>query len=71
MAEQTPRIYRKRRKSGGVLMGLCAGIGEHLGLDPLLIRLGFVLLAVYTAGLAVILVYVLFSLCVPFERETE
>lgn len=72
MAGQTPRIFRKRRDSGGVLMGLCAGIGEHLGLDPVLIRLGLVMLTVlHYAGLAVILIYVLFSLCVPFEPETE
>ncbi len=71
MAGHTPRIYRKHRADGGVWMGLCAGIGEHLGLDPVLIRLGIVLLAIQTAGLAVILVYVLFSLFVPFEPEEK
>ena len=72
MAGQTPHIYRKRRERGGVLMGLCAGIGEHLGLDPILIRLGMVLLTVlHPAGLAVILIYVIFSLFVPFEPKPE
>ena len=53
-------------------MGLCAGIGEHLGLDPVLIRMGLVLLTVlHYAGLAVVLIYVLFSLCLPFEPEEK
>ena len=62
-----PRLYRRRRDQGGILLGLCAGIGAHLGLDPVLIRLGFILLAVlHYAGLAVILVYLLFALFVPY-----
>ena len=67
-----PRLYRRRRDQGGILLGLCAGIGAHLGLDPVLIRLGFVLLAVlHYAGLAVILVYLLFALFVPYAPADE
>jgi len=67
-----PRLYRRRRDQGGILLGLCAGIGAHLGLDPVLIRLGFILLAVlHYAGLAVILVYLLFALFVPYAPADE
>ncbi len=51
-------------------MGLCAGIGEHLGVDPVLIRLALVLLALLPpAGLSVVLVYFLFALFVPYAPE--
>jgi len=66
--ERTPRVYRYRRDQGGVLLGLCAGIGHHLGIDPVLVRLVLLLLTVlHYAGLAVILVYILFALFVPYK----
>lgn len=69
--DRAPRLWRRRRDRGGILLGLCAGIGAHLGIDPVLIRLAFVLLTVlHYAGLAVILVYLLFSLFVPYEPQS-
>lgn len=65
--ERSPRLYRQRRRDGGVLLGLCAGLGQHLGVDPAVVRLVLVLLVVlHPAGLAVILVYLLFALFVPY-----
>jgi phage shock protein PspC (stress-responsive transcriptional regulator) len=65
-----PRLWRKRRSEGGVLLGLCAGIGAHLGCDPVLVRLVFViLLLLIPAGLAVALIYLLFGLLVPYQPE--
>jgi phage shock protein PspC (stress-responsive transcriptional regulator) len=61
-----PPLRRRRRGQGGVLLGLCAGIGEHLGIDPLLVRLVMLLaMFVATGGLAVLAIYLLFSLFVP------
>jgi phage shock protein PspC (stress-responsive transcriptional regulator) len=52
-----------------VLLGLCAGIGEHLGIDPLLVRLVLLLaMFVATGGLAVLAIYLLFSLFVPLAE---
>jgi len=69
--QRADRIWRKRRKEGGVLLGLCAGIGEHLGLDPVLIRFVLVMLSVLLpAGLAVIVVYFLFALFVPYAPDS-
>ena len=48
-----------------------AGIGSHLGVDPVIVRLALVLLALVPAsGLAVVLVYVLFALFIPWEPES-
>jgi phage shock protein PspC (stress-responsive transcriptional regulator) len=68
--ERTPRLYRRRRSEGGILLGLCAGLGAHLGIDPLVVRLALVLMVVMNvAGLSVILVYLLFALFVPYEPD--
>ncbi len=64
------RVYRKRKEEGGVLLGLCAGIGEHLNIDPVLVRLVFVmLLFMNVAGISAVLIYLLFSLFIPFGPE--
>ena len=61
--ERSPRLWRKSRSEGGILLGLCAGIGEHLGIDPVLVRLVMILLTVlHYAGLAVIIIYLIFGL---------
>jgi phage shock protein PspC (stress-responsive transcriptional regulator) len=53
-----------------LLLGLCAGIGEHLGVDPVLVRLVLVLLVfMHYAGFAVILIYLLFALLVPYKPD--
>ena len=33
----------KLDKHNGKLMGVCSGIGNYFGIDPLIVRLGFVL----------------------------
>ena len=33
----------KLDKYNGKLMGVCSGIGNYFGIDPLIVRLGFVL----------------------------
>ena len=65
---RTERLLRRSRKHGGMLLGLCAGIGAHLDIDPVLVR--FVLLALLilnVGGLAVVLLYLIFGLMVPVE----
>jgi phage shock protein PspC (stress-responsive transcriptional regulator) len=70
--EREPRLWRKRRGDGGILLGLCAGIGAHLGFDPVLVRLVFVvLLLLAPAGLALVLIYLLFGLLVPYKPDSS
>jgi phage shock protein C len=33
-------------KANGKIAGVCAGIGEHVGVDPMVVRIGFVIAAV-------------------------
>ena len=43
-----------RDPDNGIVAGVCAGLGERLGVDPILLRVGFLVVAIVTAGVAVI-----------------
>ena len=57
----TPRLYRS--SDGRVLAGVARGLADHLGVDVLLVRLAFVLLA--AAGGAGVVLYGLFWVFAP------
>ena len=59
------RLYR--RNDDRVLGGVCSGLGEHLGLDPLLIRVVFVVLGMVN-GIGVLL-YALMWALVPSATD--
>ena len=47
--------------------GVCGGIGEYLGINPTIVRLGFVALSLLAGGLAV---YIIAAIIMP-EREAR
>jgi len=60
-----------RRKKGKVLLGLCAGLGEYFGIDPLIVRLGFLLgFFTLTSGLALVVFYLIAALLVPYGETS-
>jgi len=66
MAAQVPsRLYRSR--SHKMLAGVCGGLGEYFDVDPVLIRLLFVVTA-FISG-AGILAYLVLWIVVPFEGD--
>ncbi|MBU7580763.1 MAG: PspC domain-containing protein [Porphyrobacter sp.] len=48
-------------KADGKLAGVCAGIGNYFGIDPLLVRIGFVLGTLLGFG-SFILIYIAIAL---------
>ena len=48
------------------IAGVCGGIGEYLGIDPALVRLGFVALSLLAGG--GLAVYIIAAIIMP-ERE--
>lgn len=60
------RILRSRRDR--VLCGVCGGLGEYFGVDPTLVRLAWVLLAILHPAAA--LLYLAACFIVPEERES-
>ena len=61
------RLYRSNKDR--MLGGVCAGLGEHLDVDPTVIRLVWVILTAVSMGTG-ILVYILAWIIIP-EEDTS
>jgi len=61
------RLYRSR--TDRQIAGVAAGLAEYLGIDPTLVRLGFVLLAL--AGGPGLLLYIIMWMIVPEAPEDK
>jgi phage shock protein C len=57
-----------RRRSDRVFAGVCIGLAEHFGISVTVVRLGFVLSALFSGGVAVLL-YIALWLAMPLEPE--
>lgn len=64
---ESKRLVRNR--TNVMLGGVCAGLGDYLGIDPTLVRLFFVLLA-FADGIG-IFIYVILWLVLPREGAKE
>jgi phage shock protein C len=62
------RVVRRSR-SERVLAGVCGGVGRYLGVDPVLLRIAFIILALAN-GLGVI-AYVVCWVAIPEERPDQ
>jgi phage shock protein C len=67
-AEGGPRVVRRSR-SERVVAGVCGGVGRYLGVDPVLLRIAFIILALAN-GLGVI-AYVVAWVAIPEERPDQ
>ena len=56
-----------RSKKDRMIAGICGGIGEYLGIDSTVVRLVWVLLVVFSFGMAII-AYLLAWILIPEER---
>jgi phage shock protein PspC (stress-responsive transcriptional regulator) len=66
--EVPKRLYQIRE--GAVISGVCKGLAAYLNLDVSIVRLLFVVLAIVTGGVW-ILVYVVMMFVVPFAETSE
>ncbi len=60
------RLYRV--EEGKILCGVCAGIAEYFNIDPVIVRLGFILLA--GIGGSAVLVYIVGAVIIPPKSTT-
>lgn len=58
------KLYRS--KTSRTICGVCGGIGEYFNIDPTIIRLAWVLLALTGSG---ILAYFIAAVIIPDEPE--
>ena len=59
------RLYRSREETQ--LVGACGGIGVYFGIDPVLVRLLWIIVTVLTGILPGVVVYLLAWLIMPLE----
>lgn len=52
-----------------VISGVLGGLGEYFDVDPVLIRVGYIFLTVFSAVIPGIITYILMALVVPNQPE--
>jgi phage shock protein C len=62
------RVLR-RSHDDRVIGGVCAGLGRYLGIDPVLLRIAFVVLAI--AGGGGVILYIVGWILIPEEKPGE
>jgi phage shock protein PspC (stress-responsive transcriptional regulator) len=60
------KLYRDT--DNAYIAGVAAGIAEYLDVDPIIMRIAFVLLAIFTAVFPVVIVYAILTLVIPAAR---
>lgn len=56
------------RSKNKIITGVCAGIADYFDLDPTIVRLGYVLLSIFTAVLPGVVFYIIASIVMPMEN---
>jgi phage shock protein C len=64
-----PQRTVRRSRSERVIAGVCGGLGRHLGIDPVLLRVAFIILALAN-GLGLI-AYVVAWVAIPEEGQDQ
>jgi phage shock protein PspC (stress-responsive transcriptional regulator) len=59
-----------RSTSNRMIAGVCAGLGEYLGIDPTIVRL-LTVLAFFTGFGGIALVYIIMAFVVPEQTTTQ
>lgn len=66
MIQQRQRLHRSR--DDRLLFGVAGGLAEFFDVDPVLVRMGWILLTLATVGLAV-LAYIVMAVITPKSRQ--
>jgi phage shock protein C len=62
MASEPKKLYRSR--SSRMISGVCGGLAEYLNIDPVVVRLIFVITAIFGASIG-FWVYIIMWIAVP------
>ena len=69
MSTATTATTLRRDPSNAVIAGVCAGIANRLGVDPAVLRVGFVVTAIGTSGIGALAYLVLWAVMPADARE--
>lgn len=63
------KIYRSRKNK--MIAGICGAASEMLNVDPTLIRLGVVFVALITGLIPILITYIIGWIIIPYKDEVE
>lgn len=66
---ETKKLYRS--KENKIFAGICGGLGDYFHMDPVLLRLMWLLLVIATGIVPGVLVYIIVIFIVPERRVHE
>ena len=65
MSQTESQTRLTKSSTDRMLAGVCGGLAEYFGIDPTLVRVGYVLLSVISAAFPGLLVYIILALVMP------
>ncbi len=68
MKTYSKRLYKSR--DNRVIAGVIGGLGEYFDIDPVLFRVTYIALTVFTAVVPGIIAYILMAIVVPSQPAT-
>lgn len=63
------KLYRSRKNK--IFAGVCGGLGEYFKIDPVLIRLVWVLVLVFTGIIPGVLIYIIAIIIMPLAPDNS
>jgi len=61
------KLYRSNNNR--MICGVCGGIAEYFGIDPTIVRIGWVLLSLFGAVAGGVLAYIVAAIIIPDESR--
>ncbi|OGE29327.1 hypothetical protein A2867_03160 [Candidatus Daviesbacteria bacterium RIFCSPHIGHO2_01_FULL_40_11] len=62
------RLYRSEKNK--VWLGVLGGLGEYFNIDPVILRVAFILIFVFTGFVPGLIAYLLMAVVMPTKSET-
>ena len=63
------KLYRSQKNR--VWLGVLGGIGEYFNIDPVLLRVAFILIVVFTGFIPGVIAYILVALLMPHKNNNR
>lgn len=66
-----PSRSLRRSRTNKMIAGVMGGIGRHYDIDPVKLRIIFVLVSIFSAAFPGIIVYLILWVLIPLEDEAD